>query len=149
MHRTHIGTHVETHGRASLQQQPSSPLPQQLPFIRKPKSISSFIGGFILLLPSTLLVQRKRCAAFGGTKYSILRLLKIVTAFTIGHSITLLLGALNTIAPPAGLIEILIAVSILISAIHALYPLFPGKEYYVSGGFGLNTGWRFHRYYPA
>ena len=38
---THIGAHVETHGRASLQKQPSPP-----PFIRKPKSISSFIGGF-------------------------------------------------------------------------------------------------------
>ena len=55
-HGTH-GTHVETHGRASLQsqqsqqsqqpQQPQQPqYPQQSPFFRKPKSISSFIGGF-------------------------------------------------------------------------------------------------------
>lgn len=38
------GAHVEAHGRASLQSIPQSE--NKLPFIRKPKSISSFIGGF-------------------------------------------------------------------------------------------------------
>ena len=38
---------VETHGRASLPQPPSQPpSPRQQPFIRQPKSISSFIAGF-------------------------------------------------------------------------------------------------------
>ena len=37
------GTHVETHGRASLRANRSK---QQNQFVRKPKSISSFIGGF-------------------------------------------------------------------------------------------------------
>ncbi len=40
-HDSH-GSYVETHGRASLQSTES----EKLPFIRKPKSISSFIGGF-------------------------------------------------------------------------------------------------------
>jgi len=53
-HGSH-GSHVETHGRASLQSPQQSPqqFPQQFPeksdkqqFFRKPKSISSFIGGF-------------------------------------------------------------------------------------------------------
>jgi len=97
----------------------------------------------VLLLPSTLVVKSKRWAEFGGVKYSLKRLLKIVTAFTVGHSLTLLLGATGVFVPPSQIIEVLIAVSILVSAIHALTPIFPGKEYYVSGGFGLIHGMAF------
>lgn len=43
---------------------------------------------------------------------SVLRLLSIVTAFTIAHSITLSLAALNVVNPPARLIEPAIALSI-------------------------------------
>jgi hydrogenase/urease accessory protein HupE len=43
---------------------------------------------------------------------SILRLLGIVSAFTVGHSITLSLAALNVVAPPARLVEPAIALSI-------------------------------------
>jgi len=97
----------------------------------------------VLLLPSTLVVRSKRWAEFGGVKYSLKRLLKIVTAFTVGHSLTLLLGATGIFVPPSQVIEVLIALSILVSAIHALIPIFPGKEYFVSGGFGLIHGMAF------
>jgi hypothetical protein len=43
---------------------------------------------------------------------SWLALLKIVTAFTIGHSVTLSLAALNVVTPPASVIEPAIALSI-------------------------------------
>ena len=94
----------------------------------------------VLLLPATLLVNGRQWGKFGGTKYSILRLLKIVTSFTIGHSITLLIGALGWLKLPAQPVEILIAFSILVSAIHAISPIFPGKETYVAAGFGLIHG---------
>lgn len=97
----------------------------------------------VLLLPSTLVARSKKWAEYGGIKYSLKRLLKIVTAFTLGHSLTLLLGATGLFVPPSQIIEVLIAVSILVSAIHALTPIFPGKEYYVSGGFGLIHGMAF------
>ena len=45
----------------------------------------------------------------GGTWLALLR---IVTAFTIGHSVTLSLAALNVITPPASVIEPAIALSI-------------------------------------
>jgi hydrogenase/urease accessory protein HupE len=45
----------------------------------------------------------------GGT---FVALLKIVTAFTIGHSVTLSLAALNVVTPPASVIEPAIALSI-------------------------------------
>jgi hypothetical protein len=38
---------------------------------------------------------------------------------------------------------VLIAVSILVSAVHALRPLFPGREAFVAGGFGLVHGLAF------
>jgi len=43
---------------------------------------------------------------------SVLRLLGIVSAFTVGHSITLSLAALNIVTPPARVIEPAIALSI-------------------------------------
>jgi hypothetical protein len=97
----------------------------------------------VLLLPATLTLNRKRWGNFGGTKYSIIQLLKIVTAFTIGHSITLIISALGWIHLPILPVEVLIAISILVSAIHAIYPIFPNKEVYVAGGFGLVHGLAF------
>ena len=97
----------------------------------------------VLLLPATLVINRKKWGGFGGVKYSIVGLLKIVTAFTIGHSVTLLIGALGWLHLPSQLVEVLIAFSILISAIHAIYPLFPGREVYVAAGFGLVHGLAF------
>jgi len=97
----------------------------------------------VLLLPAALLTNGRQWGKFGGTKYSILRLLKIITSFTIGHSITLLIGALGWLRLPAQPVEILIAFSILVSAIHAIKPIFPGKEMYVAAGFGLIHGLAF------
>ena len=97
----------------------------------------------VLLLPAPLLIERKRWGGFGGWHYSLIRLLKVVTAFTLGHSLTLLLGALDWVDIPAQPVEMLIALSILVSAIHAWRPLFPGRESYVAAGFGLVHGLAF------
>jgi hypothetical protein len=97
----------------------------------------------VLLLPSMLLVSGNKWGRFGGVKHSARHLLQIVTAFTIGHSITLLLSAAGWVQLPQQPVEILIAFSILVSAVHAIYPLFPGKEMYVATGFGLVHGLAF------
>ena len=97
----------------------------------------------VLLLPAPLLVVGKRWSTFGGVKYSIMHLLKVVTAFTIGHSLTLLAGVLGWLQLPIQPVEILIAFSILVSAVHAFRPLFPGKEAFVAAGFGLIHGLAF------
>lgn len=96
-----------------------------------------------LLLPAMLLVKDKRWGPYGGLTYSILTLLKIITAFTLGHSITLLASGLGWIKLPFQPVEILIAVSILVSASHAIRPVFPGKENYIALGFGLIHGFAF------
>ena len=97
----------------------------------------------VLLLPAPLLYSRKRWTTYGGTRYSLSRLLWIVTAFTIGHSITLLLGAFGWVRLPSQPVEVLIALSILISAIHAIRPIFPGRETWIAAGFGLIHGLAF------
>lgn len=97
----------------------------------------------VLLLPAPLLVDSRRWGRFGGIRYSLRRVVIIVTAFTLGHSLTLLLGALNWVRLPGQPVEILIALSIGISAIHAWRPLFPGRESWVAAGFGLIHGLAF------
>ena len=97
----------------------------------------------VLLLPAPLIVRARRWGGFGGTRYSVIRLLKIVTAFTTGHSITLLLGSVGWLRLPSQPVEILIAVSILVSAVHAVRPLFPGREVFIAAGFGLIHGMAF------
>jgi hypothetical protein len=97
----------------------------------------------VLLLPAPLLLSGGRWGRFGGVRYSLRRLLLIVTAFTLGHSFTLLLGALGWVRLPGQPVEVLIAMSISVSAVHAVRPLFPGREAWVAAGFGLVHGLAF------
>jgi hydrogenase/urease accessory protein HupE len=53
----------------------------------------------------------------GGT---LKQLLKIVTAFTLAHSVTLCLAALNILNPPARIIEPTIALSIVFVGVHSM-----------------------------
>jgi hypothetical protein len=97
----------------------------------------------VLLLPAPLLAHKKKWTLFGGTRYALIRLFKIITAFTLGHSLTLLIGALGFVKLPTQPVEILIAFSILISALHAVKPIFYGKEIWITSGFGLIHGLAF------
>jgi HupE / UreJ protein len=99
-----------------------------------------------LLLPAPLLLSQrssKKWGTYGGLRYCLNRLLKITIAFTIGHSITLILGTIGWVRFPSQPIEVLIALSIFISAIHALRPIFPQKEIYIALGFGFIHGLAF------
>ena len=98
---------------------------------------------FVLLLPAPLLAVGNRWGGFRGLKGSFGQLFKIVTAFTLGHSLTLVLGGFGLLRLPARPVEVLIGVSILVSAIHAIRPWFAGWEPGVAGGFGLVHGLSF------
>lgn len=70
--------------------------------------------------------------------YTIKNLRKIVgliTAFTLGHSITLALAAFDKISIDPDLVETLIPVSILISCIFNYFTLLKQKEYAVPKGY--------------
>lgn len=95
-----------------------------------------------LLLPAPLLVARRRWAGPVPATRAVRRIAAITLSFTIGHSITLALGALG-LPVPQQLVEALIAVSILVAAAHAIRPIFPGREALVAGAFGLIHGMAF------
>lgn len=97
-----------------------------------------------LLLPAPVLAAAgRRWNGYGGMRHTLHNLVAVVTAFTIGHSLTLIGGAFFGWKLPAQPVEIGIAVSILVSAIHAWRPLFAGREAFVAAGFGLIHGLAF------
>ena len=96
-----------------------------------------------LILPAPLVAAGGRWGGYAGGGTALRRIVKVVTAFTLGHSITLVLGALGWARLPGAVVESVIALSILISAVHALVPIFRGREVYIAGGFGLVHGLAF------
>lgn len=64
----------------------------------------------------------------------------IVTAFTVGHSLTLILAAVGWIALPSRLVESLIAASIVYVAVENVFRPDPPRRYLVTLSFGLMHG---------
>ena len=96
-----------------------------------------------LLLPAPVLAAGRRWGGTRPVRSTLVKLGWIVTAFTIGHSLTLIGAAFFGWRLPAPPVESLIALSILVSAVHAWRPLFAGREAFVAGGFGLVHGLAF------
>ena len=96
-----------------------------------------------LLLPAPLIAARGQWSAVRPMRETLGALAWIVTAFTLGHSATLILAAAFGARLPTAPVEAAIALSVLISAIHAMRPLFPGREAWVAFGFGLVHGLAF------
>ncbi|MCL8026455.1 HupE/UreJ family protein [Nocardioides bruguierae] len=104
-----------------------------------------------LLLPAPLLAmppsagvraRGRRWAGRVGGVTAWRRIGATTLAFTLGHSITLALGTLGVPVAETW-IEAAIAASILVAAVHAVRPLFPGREALVAGAFGLVHGLAF------
>ncbi|MET0283540.1 MAG: HupE/UreJ family protein [Polyangiales bacterium] len=93
-----------------------------------------------LLLPAALSSTGWRWGARRPAREAGLQVVRIVTAFTLGHSLTLLLATLGLARLPETPVETAIAASVLLCALHALVPLFPRREAWVALGFGLVHG---------
>lgn len=76
----------------------------------------------------------------GGT---LLQLIGIATGFTVGHSITLALTALNVVRLPPSVIEPLIALSIAFVAVEAITGLWKKHRWKIATFFGLVHGFGF------
>ena len=106
-------------------------------------------GADHLLFLLTLLLVAPVAAAGGrwvrrdGLRPTLRSVLAVVTAFTVGHSLTLLASALGWVSAPGAPVEVLIAVSVGVAAVHALRPLARRGEVLVAGGFGLVHGLAF------
>ena len=96
-----------------------------------------------LLLPAALRADGARWAGFAGPRHLARSLLVVVSAFTLGHSLTLALGAGGLVQLPQQPVEVAIALSILVSAAHAWGPIFPRREGWIAAAFGLLHGLAF------
>ncbi len=98
-----------------------------------------------LLLPSVLVWQatKKKWQAVHGFREAFVDVLKVVTAFTLAHSITLSLAALGVVELPSRLVESVIAASIIVAALNNIWPRVIGRLWMVAFGFGLVHGFGF------
>lgn len=79
-----------------------------------------------------------------GTKKALVDVAWLVTAFTLGHSVTLVLAALGIVVLPAQPVEIAIAASIvLVALLNVWRPEQRGPMPWIAGGFGLIHGFGF------
>ncbi len=76
-------------------------------------------------------------------KDAFIYIVKIITFFTIAHSITLSLASLEIITLPSRLVESIIALSIGLAAYHNITPLFKGRDWVIAFVFGLFHGFGF------
>jgi HupE / UreJ protein len=97
----------------------------------------------MLLLPAPLLARRGRWVRTDNLRRNCIRVVHVVTAFAVGHSITLALAAFGFVSLPSRIVESLIALSILVSAVHAIRPFARGGEVWIATGFGLMHGLAF------
>lgn len=96
-----------------------------------------------LLLPAVLIRRQRRWQPRESTRGAALEVTKLVTAFTVAHSITLALAVLGFVDVPSRLVESLIAFSILAMALNNLVPVVPEGRWMLVFGFGLVHGFGF------
>ncbi len=96
-----------------------------------------------LLLPAPLIVADRRWRRGEGARPTLNKVFHVITAFTLGHSLTLVASTLGWISLPSRPVEVLIAISVAISAAHAIRPLIGRGEELIAGGFGLIHGLAF------
>jgi hypothetical protein len=126
----------------------ASPLAQFLDYLREGVwhiwiGLDHILFLLSLLLPSVLILKKnewKPAERFRDTFWDVL---KVVTSFTIAHSITLSLAALAVIALPSRLVESTIALSVVLAALNNLRPLVAGRRWAVAFAFGLVHGFGF------
>ena len=96
-----------------------------------------------LLLPAVLVFGNQQWSTVQKFLPALVDTLKIVTAFTVAHSITLGLAVSEIVQLPSRLVESVIAFSVLIVALNNLWPLFSSSRWLLAFVFGLIHGFGF------
>jgi hypothetical protein len=96
-----------------------------------------------LLLPAVAFRDGDVWRAVSGFKPAFLGVLKIVTAFTVAHSITLTLATLGIVSLPSRWVESTIAASVVIAALNNVFPVFRDGRWAMAFCFGLIHGFGF------
>ncbi len=96
-----------------------------------------------LLLPAVLVRSRDGWAPAPSFRAAFWDVFRVVTAFTIAHSITLTLATLGIVELPSRLVESAIALSVVLAALNNLFPVVGDGRWAVAFGFGLIHGFGF------
>ena len=96
-----------------------------------------------LLLPAVLVWNSDKWKSASSFKAAFIEVLKVVTAFTVAHSITLSLAALQIVNIPTWIAESAIAASVIVAALNNVFPIFHGRRWMVAFAFGLIHGFGF------
>lgn len=96
-----------------------------------------------LLLPAVLVYSAKNWQPSQSFKTTFVDVLKVVTAFTIAHSITLTLATLQIIELPTRWVEAAIAASVILAALNNIFPYLLKYRWLAAFVFGLIHGFGF------
>jgi len=96
-----------------------------------------------LLLPAVLVRDGGRWRTGNSFRAAFVEVAKVVTAFTVAHSITLTLAALSIVVLPSRLVESGIALSVVLAALNNLHPMVANGRWIAAFGFGLLHGFGF------
>ncbi|MDQ2989803.1 MAG: HupE/UreJ family protein, partial [Pseudomonadota bacterium] len=96
-----------------------------------------------LLLPAVLVWRERRWHGRDTFRASAFEVLKIVTAFTLAHSITLTLATLGVVALPSRFVESAIALSVVVAALNNVWPVITRRLAVLAFTFGLIHGFGF------
>jgi hypothetical protein len=93
-----------------------------------------------LLLPAVVLYRDRQWRARESLEEALLDVLKIVTAFTAAHSLTLALAVNGWVQLPARIVESAIALTVILGALNNLLPVVRERRWVVAFLFGLVHG---------
>jgi hypothetical protein len=96
-----------------------------------------------LLLPAVLLYRDRQWVGREGFRSAGMDVVRVVTAFTLAHSLTLTLAALGVLALPSRVVESAIAASVIVAALNNMRPLYQRGRVLFAFGFGLLHGFGF------
>ena len=96
-----------------------------------------------LLLPAVLVRAGRAWLPGASLRAALVDVAKVVTAFTLAHSITLSLAALAIVALPSRLVESGIALSVVLAALNNVFPVVAHGRWAAAFGFGLLHGFGF------
>jgi hypothetical protein len=96
-----------------------------------------------LLLPAVLLRKGGRWEPVPEARPALISIFKVVTAFTLAHSLTLTLAALDIVRLPSRLTESVIAGSIIVAALNNIFPIVTETRARIAFAFGLLHGFGF------
>ena len=96
-----------------------------------------------LLLPAVLVRRDRSWQPSASFRDAFIDVAKVVTAFTLAHSITLSLAVLGVLSLPSRVVESAIALSVVLAALNNVWPWVANGRWLAAFGFGLLHGFGF------